>query len=66
MLALGCVEQAVQRVRELPAVQVFKPNLGVLLFVVCRFLKECADLLVAFLFCDGPIKGIFVSCLGFA
>lgn len=54
MLALGCVEQAVQRVRELPAVQVFKPNLGVLLFVVCRFLKECADLLVAFLFATAP------------
>ena len=45
--------------------QCLEPKLCVLLFVFCRLQKDCRDLLVARLLCDGREIRIFVSCLRF-
>ena len=66
VFALGGVEQVFLCRGDLAAAQELEPQLGVLLFVGCRFFKQRGDLLVAVLPGFGGVIGVFVAGLGFA
>ena len=64
ILALGGVKEVLRRIAD--AVELFKPELCMLLFVVGGFQEERGDLLVAFLLCFAYKERILVAGFRFA